>query len=413
MSPSSDDTGLTPSDLALVSTCATRQAAHERGLVALSMGIPYWVFHLDGHYHLLVEVASRAQVAREVALFEREVAGPTPAGGPAAPPAPPAIALAWLYCVCLAGAFLWQRATGPWSVETFGNDTLALFERAEWWRPATALALHGDLAHLLGNMAFGAWFTLLAARSLGASIAALGILLGGVLGNARADAPDLASTEFAPPMERQELWAAGVTYFRSRDARMEESEKSGGDIFYDRVYEAQRPELFIKGGRSRTVGHRQQVAIRSDSEWDVPEPELTLAVSPLGKIFGFTIGNDVSSRSIEGENLLYLPQAKVWRRSAALGPCLLLAGSIDSSTPIALRIERAGAPAFTGETTLSQMKRSLEELVGFLMRDNIFPDGCYLMTGTGIVPGADFTLQSGDTVSITIPGIGTLANTVE
>jgi 2-dehydro-3-deoxy-D-arabinonate dehydratase len=216
-----------------------------------------------------------------------------------------------------------------------------------------------------------------------------------------------------PPMEGQEVWAAGVTYFRSRDARMEESERSGGDVFYDRVYEAERPELFIKGGASRTVGHGEKISIRSDSNWDVPEPELTVAVSASGRVFGFTVGNDVSSREIEGENLLYLPQAKVWRNSCALGPGLLLAESMPAGTAIAVRIERAGACVFEGETSLAQMKRTVEELVGWLMRDNVFPDGCYLMTGTGVVPDADFTLRSGDLVTITIAGIGTLVNEVE
>ncbi len=226
--------------------------------------------------------------------------------------------------------------------------------------------------------------------------------------------PEFHATELAPPMENQEVWAAGVTYFRSRDARMEESEKSGGDVFYDKVYDADRPELFIKGGRSRTVGHRQEISIRSDSSWDVPEPELTLAVNSAGKIFGFTIGNDVSSRDIEGENLLYLPQAKVWRNSCALGPGLMLAESIDQdATTVSLWIERGGAEVFSGKTRLSQLKRSLEELVGFLMRDNVFPYGCYLLTGTGIVPESDFTLRSGDTVVIEITGMGRLTNSVE
>jgi 2-dehydro-3-deoxy-D-arabinonate dehydratase len=224
---------------------------------------------------------------------------------------------------------------------------------------------------------------------------------------------EMDSVVLAPPMESQEVWAAGVTYFRSRDARMEESEWSGGDIFYDRVYEAERPELFIKGGASRTVGHGEKISIRSDSNWDVPEPELTVAVSASGRVFGFTVGNDVSSREIEGENLLYLPQAKVWRNSCALGPGLLIGESMPVETAIRLRIERGGVNVFEGETGLAQMKRTVEELVGWLMRDNVFPEGCYLMTGTGVVPDADFTLQSGDLVEITIEGIGTLINEVE
>ncbi|MEM8954815.1 MAG: fumarylacetoacetate hydrolase family protein [Verrucomicrobiota bacterium] len=217
----------------------------------------------------------------------------------------------------------------------------------------------------------------------------------------------------APPMERQEVWAAGVTYYRSRDARMEESERSGGDVFYDRVYEAARPELFIKGGITRTVGHGEKISIRSDSAWDVPEPELAVAVSSRGEVFGFTVGNDVSSREIEGENLLYLPQAKVWRNSCALGPGLLIADAMGAETPIGLRIERGGDLVFSGETSLAQMKRSIEELVGWLMRDNVFPWGCYLLTGTGVVPDAGFSLASGDVVRIRIEGIGELSNEVE
>jgi 2-dehydro-3-deoxy-D-arabinonate dehydratase len=232
-------------------------------------------------------------------------------------------------------------------------------------------------------------------------------------GRAMSGGFDMDGTALGPPMESQEVWAAGVTYFRSRDARMEESERSGGDIFYDRVYEAERPELFIKGGASRTVGHGEAISIRSDSNWDVPEPELTVAVSASGRVFGFTVGNDVSSREIEGENLLYLPQAKVWRNSCALGPGLLIADSMPPETVIRLRIERQGNCVFEGETALSQMKRTVKELAGWLMRDNIFPDGCYLMTGTGVVPDSDFTLQSGDAAAITIEGIGTLTNVVE
>ena len=200
------------------------------------------------------------------------------------------------------------------------------------------------------------------------------------------DKIDPATTQLAPPMEHQEIWATGVTYYRSRDARIEESEKSGGDIFYDKVYGAERPELFIKGGRSRSVGHLQDISLRSDSTWDVPEPELTLAVSSVGKTFGLTISNDLSSRSIEGENLLSLPQAKVWRKSAALGPALYIADAIAAATPIAISIERGGQEVFSGDTTLEGMKRSLDELVGFLMRDNEFPDGTYLMTGPASSP---------------------------
>ncbi|MEM9281601.1 MAG: fumarylacetoacetate hydrolase family protein [Verrucomicrobiota bacterium] len=217
----------------------------------------------------------------------------------------------------------------------------------------------------------------------------------------------------AAPMGHQEVWAAGVTYFRSRTARMEEAETAGGDIFYDKVYEAERPELFFKATAPRTRGHGDLVAIRSDSSWDVPEPELTLAINRSGQIFGYTIGNDMSSRSIEGENPLYLPQAKVYTGSCAMGPCLLVGPPPSSSTSISIAIERDGETGFSGETDLSQLKRGLEELAEFLFRSNEFAFGAFLMTGTGIVPDSDFTLLAGDVISITIEGIGTLTNAVE
>ena len=218
---------------------------------------------------------------------------------------------------------------------------------------------------------------------------------------------------FQAPIGDQEVWAAGVTYFRSRTARMEEAETAGGDIFYDKVYEAPRPELFFKSTAARTRGHLDHVGIRSDSTWDVPEPEFTLAITSEGKIFGYTIGNDMSSRSIEGENPLYLPQAKNYTGSCALGPCLVIADSPSPETTIAISISRAGSEVFSGETTLSQIKRSFEELAGYLFRSNHFKYGAYLMTGTGIVPDSSFTLQPDDVISITIEGIGTLTNTVE
>lgn len=214
-----------------------------------------------------------------------------------------------------------------------------------------------------------------------------------------------------PPLESQEVWAAGVTYRRSREARMEESEKEA-DV-YDRVYSAERPELFFKATPRRVVGHGAEVGIRGDSDWNVPEAELALAINSRGTVFGYSIGNDMSSRSIEGENPLYLPQAKIYDGSCALGPCLYLADEpLPSSTEIEIRVARRGAVAFEGKTNLSEMKRRPSELAGFLFRDNSFPDGCYLLTGTGIVPPSDFTLAPGDEIRITIEPIGTLVNRV-
>ena len=211
----------------------------------------------------------------------------------------------------------------------------------------------------------------------------------------------------------QEVWASGVTYYNSKMARQEESAKAGGGTFYERVYVADRPELFFKATAARTVGAGAQVRIRRDSTWDVPEPELTLVVTASGKIVGYTIGNDMSSRSIEGENPLYLPQAKTYDGSAALGPCVLVTEKpLPPDTAIVLSVRRADEQVFTGETSLGQMKRQPEELVEYLFRECSFPAGCLLMTGTGIVPGPDFTLQSGDEIHITIEPIGTLINTV-
>jgi 2-dehydro-3-deoxy-D-arabinonate dehydratase len=219
--------------------------------------------------------------------------------------------------------------------------------------------------------------------------------------------------DLLPPIESQEVWAAGVTYFRSRTARMEEAKTAGGGDFYDRVYVADRPELFFKATPHRVRGHGQDVRIRSDASWNVPEPELTLAVTSSGHIVGYTIGNDMSSRDIEGENPLYLPQAKVYDGSCSLGPGILVTNEpLGKETEIALRIERAGATAFEGTTTLAAMKRAPEELVGYLYRDNRFPAGSLLLTGTGIVPPDAFTLASGDSVTITIGPIGTLVNRV-
>jgi 2-dehydro-3-deoxy-D-arabinonate dehydratase len=215
------------------------------------------------------------------------------------------------------------------------------------------------------------------------------------------------------PIASQEVWAAGVTYFRSRDARMEESKTAGGGDFYDRVYHATRPELFFKATPHRVVGPGAKVAIRDDAKWSVPEPELALFLTPEGKIAGYTIGNDMSSRDIEGENPLYLPQAKVYDRSCALGPCLLISDeTLPATTEIKIEIRRAGAPAFTGATTLAEMKRKPEELIEYLYRSTSFPSGCFLLTGTGVVPPDSFTLHPGDEIHITIPPIGTMINSV-
>jgi 2-dehydro-3-deoxy-D-arabinonate dehydratase len=224
----------------------------------------------------------------------------------------------------------------------------------------------------------------------------------------------LQSQAILAPIGSQEVWAAGVTYLRSKVARMEESEESGGATFYDKVYDAERPELFFKATAQRVVGPNENVRIRKDSTWDVPEPELTLIITSGGKIVGYSIGNDMSSRSIEGENPLYLPQAKVYDKSAAIGPCILVTqNGIPSTTEISMTIERNNKKMFEGSTSIGQMKRSHTELVSFLYREYTFSSGCYLMTGTCVVPGHDFTLQSKDVINITIEGIGTLINIVE
>ena len=215
------------------------------------------------------------------------------------------------------------------------------------------------------------------------------------------------------PIGSQEVWAAGVTYLRSRTARMEESKDAGGGTFYDKVYHADRPELFFKGTPHRVAAPGTPVRIRGDSKWNVPEPELTLAINAHGKIFGYTIGNDMSSRDIEGENPLYLPQAKVYDKSTALGPCLYVTDKpLPTTTTIAIEIRRAGAVVFNGNTQVSQIKRAFTDLAGYLFRDNSFPHGTYLLTGTGIVPPDAFTLQSGDEIRITIEPICTLVNPV-
>ncbi|MFD3393442.1 fumarylacetoacetate hydrolase family protein [Aquirufa sp. OSTEICH-129V] len=215
------------------------------------------------------------------------------------------------------------------------------------------------------------------------------------------------------PIDSQEIWAAGVTYLRSKVARMEESKESGGDTFYDKVYDAERPEIFYKGNKLRAVGQNGQVRIRKDSAWNVPEPELTLFINKQHQIAGYLIGNDMSSRDIEGENPLYLPQAKVYDASAGIGPCLLVTEKpLAPETVISMRIYRSNQEVFQGETHISQMKRSHEELREYLTREMSFPLGAYLMTGTCIVPDPPFTLQAHDEIHIQIEPIGTLIQTV-
>jgi 2-dehydro-3-deoxy-D-arabinonate dehydratase len=227
------------------------------------------------------------------------------------------------------------------------------------------------------------------------------------------ESQQLIDTCLLAPIGTQEVWAAGVTYLRSRDARMEEAKDAGGGDFYQKVYEADRPELFFKALPHRVSAHNEDVLIRRDSSWNVPEPELTLYVNSNGEIQGYTIGNDMSSRSIEGENPLYLPQAKVYDKSAALGPCLcVLSEPISLETTIELIIKRNAENAFQGKVQLNKMKRSFTELAEFLFRECSFPAGCFLMTGTGLVPPDHFTLMQGDEVRITIDGIGTLINKV-
>jgi 2-dehydro-3-deoxy-D-arabinonate dehydratase len=222
------------------------------------------------------------------------------------------------------------------------------------------------------------------------------------------------SVRFLAPLDQQEVWAAGVTYKRSSEARMRESADTGGARFYDLVYSAERPELFFKAPARRVVDPGSPVRIRRDAKWSVPEPELALVVSPGLKIVGYTIGNDMSSRDIEGENPLYLPQAKFYDGACAVGPVVTLASAFPppEQVTITLTIQRAGATVFQGTTGLSALKRSPEELVSWLGRETSFPDGAVLLTGTGIVPPDDFTLAVGDDIAIEIAGIGRLVNRV-
>lgn len=215
------------------------------------------------------------------------------------------------------------------------------------------------------------------------------------------------------PIGAQEVWAAGVTYLRSKEARMDEAKASGGDVFYNKVYDADRPELFFKATSQRVVGTGKEINIRKDSDWDVPEPELTLLINSAGEIQGYTIGNDVSSRSIEGENPLYLPQAKVFEKCAGLGPCIYISENpLPAETEIEIEIERNDKVMYYGKVEIGMMKRTHNELIEYLFRECDFPNGVFLMTGTCLVPDDDFTLKIGDKITITISPIGTLINYV-
>ena len=223
----------------------------------------------------------------------------------------------------------------------------------------------------------------------------------------------LSNVILRPPIERQEVWAAGVTYTRSRAARIEEAADAGGGGFYDRVYEAERPELFFKSAGWRVRGPGEPVRVRRDARWSVPEPEIALCITPSGRIVGWTIGNDMSSRDIEGENPLYLPQAKIYDGACALGPALVVADAPPPpDTSIELRVVRGGTVVCEGRTTFSRMRRAPASLVEFLYRETSYPDGCFLLTGTGVVPAPDFALRAGDEIGIHVPPAGTLTNVV-
>lgn len=227
------------------------------------------------------------------------------------------------------------------------------------------------------------------------------------------DYQDMIDHYLKAPLVSQEIWASGVTYYNSKMARQEESKVAGGGDFYERVYHADRPELFFKSTPQRAVGSGGKLNIRKDSTWDVPEPELTLVITSSGKIVGYTVGNDMSSRSIEGVNPLYLPQAKTYDACAGVGPCVLVTKDpMSLDTKISMKIIRSGKVIFDKSTSLSQLKRTPVELVEYLYRECSFRNGCLLMTGTGIVPTTDFTLASEDEIQISIDNIGTLINYV-
>jgi 2-dehydro-3-deoxy-D-arabinonate dehydratase len=231
---------------------------------------------------------------------------------------------------------------------------------------------------------------------------------------ATAKLPEIAvdKVQLLPPVERQEVWAVGVTYLRSKKARMEESDFSA--TAYDKVYDAPRPELFFKSMPEKVVGPGDAVGIRRDATWNVPEPELALVLNSRGQIVGVTIGNDMSSRDIEGENLLYLPQAKIYDRCCGLGPCIVVGATEENvrNWTIAVTISRNSQPVFSGDTSIGRIKRTFAELGEYLFRSQTFPNGAILLTGTGVVPPDDFTLQPGDVIRIEVTGIGALENSV-
>ena len=299
-----------------------------------------------------------------------------------------------------------REATGRTGVNFEGDSVgLAYFTVDGTTEPRFGLLVGERVVDLARS---GGPETLTAALQMPA--AELRALLKAVVDAPHGDVP-LSAATLKAPIDRQEVWAAGVTYLRSRDARMEES--SQRDV-YDRVYDADRPELFLKATANRVSGPGEAIAIRGDSGWDVPEPELAILVNAHGELVGYTIGNDVSSRSIEGENPLYLPQAKVYSRCAALGPAVVMVDELPdvSNLEIQLTIRRDGRQLFQDSTATSQLHRSLSDLMAYLLRDNEFPAGVFLMTGTGIVPPSEFTLQDGDEVTIQVEGIGSLVNPV-
>ncbi len=255
----------------------------------------------------------------------------------------------------------------------------------------------------LASFGFTSLASLLASENLSEVVSQISV---------RDKAIPLSEVAFFPPIDQQEVWAAGVTYKRSQTARMEESDAAKD--CYDRVYNAERPEIFFKATPNRCSGHQGKLRIRTDAKWNVPEPELCLVISPAAKVVGFTIGNDMSSRDIEGDNPLYLPQAKVYDQCCGLGPWITLIDAMPDLAEVGVRlsVSRKGAEVFAGETSISQMKRNVFELVEWLFRDNAMPNGAFLLTGTGIVPNSDFTLQRDDVVKISIDGIGTLENSI-